>query len=84
LENLDPNAVKVVAAFSTAGVMDGAKRIAAIVKPLSIRVHDETLPMRVGPRNHRTFVKEGQLTLSNKELAAIDSFVKKALARYQI
>jgi hypothetical protein len=41
------------------------------------------LPIRVGPRNHRTFVKEGQLTLSNKELAAIDSFVKKVLAKYK-
>lgn len=80
LEILDPNAVKNVAAFSTAGVMDGAKRIAAIVRSKGIPVHEKTLPLKVGPRNHRTFVKEGHLTLSGKELAAIDAFVKKVLA----
>lgn len=79
LEAIDPNAVKSVAAFSTAGVMDGAKRIAAIVWSKGVRVHEETLPMKIGPRNHRTFVKEGHLTLTDKELAAIEAFIKKVL-----
>lgn len=71
--------MKTVVAFSTAGIMDGAKRIAAIVRAKGIQVHEETLPLKVGPRNHRTFVKEGHLTLSDKELAAIKAFVKKVL-----
>lgn len=79
LEALGPNTAKSVAAFSTAGIMDGAKRIGTIVRAKGIQVHEETLPLKVGPRNHRTFVKEGNLTLNNKELAAIDAFVKKVL-----
>lgn len=79
LENLEPSVVKSVAAFSTAGVMDGAKRIASAVKAKGINVHNETLPMKVGARNHRIFVKEGVLTLRDKELAAVDNFVKKVL-----
>lgn len=79
LEALDPKDVKAVAAFSTAGVMDGAKRIAAIVRSKGIQVHEETLPLKVGPRNHRTFIKEGSLTLNGKELSAIDVFVQKVI-----
>lgn len=79
LEALDPYSIKAIAAFSTAGVMDGAKKIAAIVRSKGIRVHEESLPLKVGPRNHRTFIKEGNLMLNSKELAAIDAFVKKAL-----
>ncbi|MCX7615379.1 MAG: flavodoxin [Clostridiales bacterium] len=79
LKNLDAAIVKVVAAFSTAGVMDGAKRIASIVKEKGIPVHAETLPMKLGVRNHGTFVHKGFIDLTNKELAAVNDFVKKVI-----
>lgn len=79
LKNLDTTVVKVVAAFSTAGVMDGAKRIASIVKEKGIPVHVETLPMKLGVRNHGTFVHKGFVDLTDKELAAVNDFVKRVI-----
>ena len=79
LKNLDAATFKVVAAFSTAGVMDGAKRITSIVKEKGIPVHAETLPMKLGVRNHGTFVHKGFIDLTDKELAAVNNFVKKVI-----
>lgn len=79
LKNLDAATVKAVAAFSTAGVMDGAKRIVSIIKEKGILVHDETLPMKLGVRNHGTFVHKGHIDLTDKELAAVNDFVKKVI-----
>jgi flavodoxin len=79
LENLDVTNVKIVAAFSTAGVMDGAKKIASIVKEKGIPVHIETLPMKLGVRNHGTFVRKGFIDLTDKQLAAVNNFVKKVI-----
>jgi Flavodoxins len=76
LETLDSNMVKSVVAFSTAGVVDGTKRIASSVRQKDINVHKDTLPLKVGTRNHRTFVKEGVLTLTDKEIARIERFVR--------
>ena len=76
LEALTPDCVATVAAFSTAGAADGAKIIAATVAKRGIRVCQETLPLKFGTRNHRTFVKTGTLTLTGKELTAIEKFVK--------
>lgn len=79
LENLNTATVKAVVAFSTAGAMDGAKRIASIVKEKGIPVHTETLPVKLGVRNHGTFVHKGFIRLTDKELAAVDNFVKKVI-----
>ncbi len=79
LKNLDAATVKAVAAFSTAGVMDGAKRIASIVKEKGIPVHAKTLPMKLGVRNHGTFVHKGFIDLTDKELAAVNDFVEKVI-----
>lgn len=79
LENLDATTVKVVAAFSTAGAMDGAIKIASIVKEKGIPVHGETLPMKLGLRNHGYFVHKGFIELTNKQLAAVNDFVKKVI-----
>jgi flavodoxin len=78
LESLTPDKVKAVAAFSTAGGFNGAKRIAKIARTKGIAVVGE-LPMKVLARNHTWFVKNGRLMLSEKELAAAEAFVKKAL-----
>ena len=79
LEELEPDVVKSVAAFSTAGVLDGAKRIANIVRQKGIKVCGDALPLKVGTRNHRTFVKEGVLTLTDKEIAKIERFTNNAI-----
>ncbi|WP_313258013.1 hypothetical protein [Lacrimispora sp.] len=79
LENLDAATVKVVAAFSTAGAMDGAIKIASIVKEKGIPVHGETLPMKLGVRNHGYFVHKGFIELTAKQLAAVNDFVKKVI-----
>ena len=79
LKNLDAATVKVVAAFSTAGVQDGAKKIASIVKEKGIPVHAVTLPMKLGVRNHGTFVHKGFIDLTDKQVSAVNNFVKKVL-----
>ena len=79
LETLDSETVKSIAAFSTAGGVDGAKRIAEIAEARGIKAQKETLPLKVGIRNHRTFFKTGSLTLNKKELALIENFVKSVI-----
>lgn len=79
LENLDDATVKIVATFSTAGAMDGAKVIASIVKKKGIPVHAETLPMKLGVRNHGIFVHKGFINLTDKQLSAVNGFVKKVI-----
>jgi len=79
LESLDGTTVKSVAAFSTAGAMDGAKRIVSIVNEKGISVHAETLPIKLGVRNHGMFVHMGSIDLTDKQLSAVNVFVKKVL-----
>ncbi len=79
LKNLDTVTVKVVAAFSTAGAMDGAIKIASILKEKGIPVHDETLPMKLGMRNHGYFVHKGFIQLTDKQHAAVNDFIKKVI-----
>ena len=79
LENLDAATVKAVAAFSTAGAMDGAKKIVSIIKEKGIPVHAETLPMKLGVRNHGVFVHKGFINLTDKQLSAVNDFVKKVI-----
>ena len=78
LENLDPKAVKSVAAFSTAGGMNGTGKIAAALKQRGITVRDETLSLKVLVRNHKWLGGKGSIALSDKEIKTIEDFVKKA------
>ncbi|MDR1068684.1 MAG: flavodoxin family protein [Clostridiales Family XIII bacterium] len=77
LERLDPATVKSVAAFSTAGGMDGTKKITALLKERGITVREETLPVKVLGRNHAWLGGKGSITLSEKEVATIEDFVRK-------
>jgi len=79
LESLDGSTVKSVAAFSTAGAMDGAKRIVSIVNEKGISVHAETLPIKLGVRNHGMFVHKGFINLTDRQLSAVNVFVKKVI-----
>ena len=76
LEDLSPETVKSVAAFTTAGGMNKTGTIASVVKARGIRVREETLPVKVMLRNHAALGGKGNFTLSDKETATITSFVK--------
>ena len=76
LQNLTPENVKSVAAFSTAGGMDKTGRIAEVVKSRGINVCDDTLPVKFMLRNHAAFGSKGFITLSEKHLQSIEDFVK--------
>jgi flavodoxin len=76
LGSLDPADVGTVAAYSTAGGMDGAKRIIAILKERGVNVCDETLPVLVGLRNHAALGGKGCIELNDKKTSAINNFVK--------
>ena len=76
LKKLAPATVRSIAAFSTAGGMDGAKKIAAIAKEKGIHVHDETLPIKVGLRNHAALGREGTIELTDKQIRSVNSFAR--------
>ena len=80
LENLSPETIKSVAAFTTAGGMNKTGTIASIVKARGIRVREETLPVKVMLRNHAALGGKGNFTLTDKELHAIENFVKQIMA----
>ncbi|WP_312441459.1 hypothetical protein [Lacrimispora sp.] len=42
-------------------------------------MHGETLPMKLGVRNHGYFVHKGFIELTAKQLAAVNDFVKKVI-----
>ena len=81
LENLSPETVKSVAAFTTAGGMDKTGRIADIVKSKGIPMHEETLPVKVLLRNHAALGGKGFITLSDKHLQAIEGFTKRMMEK---
>jgi flavodoxin len=74
LNNLNPETVKSVAVFSTAGGMNGSTKIAAILKARGIPVRQKTLSIKSGFRNYGG--GKGRLELSDKEKSAIETFVK--------
>jgi len=80
LEGLSPEIVTSAAAFTTAGGMNKTETIAAILKERGIRVREETLPLKFALRNHATFGGKGNFTLSDKEIQAIELFVRKMIA----
>jgi len=53
--------------------------LTTIVKEKGISVHGETLPMKLGVRNHGYFVHKGFIELTAKQLAAVNDFVKKVI-----
>ncbi|MDR0571008.1 MAG: flavodoxin [Clostridiales Family XIII bacterium] len=81
LEALEPNEVKSVAAFSTGGWSDGARRITAMAKAKGIAVRDETLPIKFGFRNFAWLGGKGHAALSAGQQRLVEDFVRKAGAR---
>ena len=79
LQNCNPETIKSVAAFSTAGGMSGTGKIAAIVGARGINVCEETLPIKVLLRNHASLGGKGHITLSEKHLRSIEDFVKRVV-----
>ena len=81
LKTLSPADVGTAAAFSTAGGMDGAKRIVAILKERGISVCDETLPVLVGLRNHAALGGKGYIELNDKKTSSINNFVRSLMQK---
>ena len=79
LQTLNPNLVKSAAAFSTAGGMDGARKIVAIAKEKGIPVREKTLPLKMGAHNHAWLGGKGYITLTDNQLHLIDGFVRDSL-----
>lgn len=76
LQTLDPELVKSVAAFTTAGGMDGTQKIKAIVKERGIHVSEKALPIKLGVHNHAWLGGKGYITLTDKQLKLIHDFVR--------
>jgi len=79
LQNLDPEKVNTVAAFTTAGGMNKTKDIDAIVKARGINVSKESLAIKFGPKYHATFGGAGKAVLNEKQTNVVGEFVKKVL-----
>jgi hypothetical protein len=73
LATLKPETVKTVAAFSTAGGMDGTNKIAAAAKANGIKVIGQ-LPVKVHARNLGWLGGKGEITFLDKEIAKIKAF----------
>jgi len=80
LENLTPDDVTCIAAFSTGGGMSGTQMITKIAARKGIKVCEQALPIKLGLRNHTMFGGKGDIVLSEKESSAIEAFVKQVLA----
>ncbi len=79
LQTLNPDTVKSLAAFSTAGTMDGTGKIAAIAKERGIHVCEKTLPVKFGAKNHAWLGGKGTVELTDKQLQLIDGFVREMI-----
>ncbi|MDR1389704.1 MAG: flavodoxin domain-containing protein [Treponema sp.] len=77
LNNLDPAAVKSAAAFTTASGTDRTGAIVSAVKAKGIAVEKETLPVKVGFRNHAWLGGKGCIKLKEKEIRLITAFADK-------
>ena len=86
LTDADFSMVKTVAVFTTAGGMDGTKKMAEVLSAKGVAVHAARLPMKIGLYNHtalrfgRERSAEDVVTLSDKQIGQINDFVKKVLA----
>jgi len=82
LENLTPEAVKSVAAFTTAGGMNKTGTITSIVKSKGITVCEETLAVKVLLKNHAALTGgKGYVELSDKQIQSIETFTKQVLGK---
>ena len=83
LADADPAVVKLVAAFTTGGGMDGTAKMEEVLTAKGVAVHTEKLPMKLGVRNYGGLgLKLGgkeKVTLSDKQISRIQDFVKKVL-----
>jgi len=80
VEHLDPRLVKSVAVFSTTAAMNRTDMIAAAAESRNIPVHEKKLNMRFGFRNHAWFGGHGKISLTDRQIRAINDFVAKVLA----
>ncbi|MDR1439677.1 MAG: flavoprotein [Clostridiales bacterium] len=81
LETLSAQNVKAIVPFTTAGGMDKTKDIAAIAEKNGIAAANERLAVRFGLKNHGIFGGgKSPVTLADKQVAAVNEFVSKALA----
>ena len=81
LENLNPEFIKSVAAFTTGGGMDKTETILSIVKNKGINVEKETLAIKVGVRNHAWLGGKGFIKLTEKQIHSINNFVNKLIKK---
>jgi flavodoxin len=81
LENLNPEFIKSVAAFTTAGGMDKTKIIISMVKDKGINVENETLPFKVGVKNHAWLGGKGFINLNEKQIYLINDFVNRIIKK---
>jgi flavodoxin len=79
LEKLDPNNVKCVAAFTTAGGMDKTKNILSIIRTKNINVKEDTLGLKLGIKNHSALGGKGTVKLNEKQINIIKEFVNKII-----
>jgi len=77
LQNLDPDTIKTVAAFTTGGNFSGTGKIAAEVKARGIAVCETAMSMRMGVQNYAG--KKGYATLSDKQNRKVADFVKNTI-----
>lgn len=76
IEKLDPQNVKSVAVFSSAGGVNKTKKISAIAKNRGLPVFQKTLLVRMWLRNHAVFGGKGFVTLTEKQVRRINDFVR--------
>ena len=72
INNLEPDAIKTIAAFSTAGFVSGTNKITAAAKARGLTVNEKTLALKVGTR---TPAKSPPI-LTDKQQLKIEDFVK--------
>jgi flavodoxin len=80
IEGLNPDLVKMAAAFTTGAGMGKTGAIASAVKNKGIKVYEESLPIKMGIRNYAGLGGKEMVTLSDKTINAIDIFVEKLMS----
>lgn len=79
LTTLEAENIKSVANFSTGGVMGGTKKMIPILESSGIHTHAETLPLKLGVKNHGSIGGKGHITLTDKQVNLITEFVEKII-----
>lgn len=79
IHTLNPDLVKSIAAFSTAGSANGTKKIITLARENGIPVCKNTLPIHCGARNLAWLGGKGYLELTDKQKNLISDFVKETI-----